>query len=1021
VAGETVVAATAADEPIAIVGMSCRFPGGVTSPEALWDLVIGGGDAISSFPPDRGWDAAGLFDADPDRSGKTYSTLGGFLDGVADFDAGFFGISPREALSMDPQQRLLLEVAWETFERAGVDPAAARGSRTGVFVGASYQDYGSTVLNAAEGSEGHMITGAVSSVLSGRIAYLFGLEGPAVTLDTACSSSLVALHLACQSLRSGESSLALAGGVTVMATPAPWIGFSRQRAMAPDGRCKAYSDDADGMSLAEGVGLVLVERLSDAQRNGHEILAVVRGSAMNSDGASNGMTAPNGPSQQRVIRAALAASGLSTSDIDAVEGHGTGTPLGDPIEVQALQATYGRDRERPLLLGSVKSNLGHTQMASGIAGVLKLVMAMRHGVLPRTLHAATPSSHIDWSSGAIRLLDEAADWPETGAPRRAAVSSFGLSGTNVHTVLEQAPEPAELPEPMTLGTVPLVVSARTPEALRAQADRLLVSPGDPADLAFTLATARADLSHRAVILASTPEDVRSGLSAIAEDEPAAHVLRGTSTTRPTTAFLFTGQGSQRPGSGRELYERFPVFAEALDEVLAHLELDRRVLFAEPGTPDAELLNETRYAQPALFAIEVALFRLLESWDVRPDHVAGHSVGEIAAAHVAGVLSLADAATLVLARGRLMQALPAGGAMVSIRATEADVRAQLPDDVDVAAVNGPESVVVSGPAAAVLAFAERFEKTRRLTVSHAFHSALMDPMLDEFRAAIAGLTFSAPELPFVSTVDGADLADGPDYWVRHAREAVRFADAITALDEAGVTAYVELGPDAVLSAMSAAKPLLRKDRPEDETIAAVLGDLHARGYRPDWAAFFAGTGARRIDLPTYAFQRSRYWPEPAPAAPEADTGFWTALEAADVESLSATLDVDRDALGTVLPALAAWRHRVRDESEVDAWRHRVVWTPVRAEPAAPSRVLVVAHDDPWADSVAEAGGGTRVEPGAERPEADHVLSLLTEPAEALRFARELGDEAPLWWATRGAVSTGAADPAPDPLRRQPAPD
>jgi pimaricinolide synthase PimS3 len=842
----------AMSEPIAIIGMGCRYPGGVSSPEQLWELVAGGVDAIGEFPEDRGWDTGAIFDP-AGRPGTSYSNEGGFLYGAADFEPEFFGISPREAVMLDPQQRVLLETAWEAVERAGIVPSTLRGSKTGVFAGVMYHDYGT---GSSDGS-----------LVSGRVSYTLGLEGPSVSVDTACSSSLVALHWAAQSLRRGECSLALAGGVTVMVTPDMFVYFSEQHGLSSDGRCKAFGSNADGVGCSEGAGMVLLERLSDARRNGHHVLAVLRGSAVNSDGASSGITVPNGPAQQRVIRAALDDAGLSLSDVDVVEAHGTGTKLGDPIEAQALIATYGKvaTPDRPLHIGSFKSNVGHTQAAAGVGGVIKVVEALRRGVLPRTLHAGSPSPHVEWPD-TVSLLSEERPWPETGRPRRAGVSSFGISGTNAHVIVEQG-DPVPEPAPDS-GPVAWLLSAHSPEALRARAAGLasFVVDQSAVDIGFSLATTRTLAEHRAGVVATDREGAVRALGAYAAGRNAPGVVDGVAAPG-RTAFLFTGQGSQRPGMGLELAAAFPAFASALDAVAAeldpHLDVPLRALLA-----DAEELDRTGGTQPAVFAVEVAVFRLLETWGVRPDHLLGHSIGELAAAHVAGVLSLQDACTLVAARARLMQALPSGGAMVAVAATEDEVVPLLIDGVSIAAVNGPASVVLSGTEDAVLAVASKFEKTSRLRVSHAFHSALMEPMLAEFAAVAKELTYAAPTIPIVSTVSADADPATPEYWVRQVTDAVRFADGVRTLLDAGVTTFVEVGPSAVLTAMGQGClgaddratfiPVLRKDRPEDESAAAAVAALFVTGFTVDHKAFHAG--GRPVELPTYPFQRKRYWLE-----------------------------------------------------------------------------------------------------------------------------------------------------------------
>ncbi|MGA5732029.1 type I polyketide synthase [Streptomyces seoulensis] len=889
-----------ADEPIAIVGMSCRYPGGVENADQLWDLIAGRVDAIGPMPDDRGWDIDHLYDTVPGTPGKMYTREGGFLRAAGDFDAAFFGIGPREAAAMDPQQRLLLEASWEALEDAGIDPASLRGSDTGVYAGVMYQDYGHTAREAADGAaEGYLATGSGGSVVSGRVSYALGLEGPAVTVDTACSSSLVALHLAVQALYAGETSLVLASGVTVMSTPMLFQEFSRQRALSPDGRCKAFSSAADGVAWAEGVGVLALERLSDAQRNGRPVLAVIRGSAVNQDGASNGLTAPNGPSQERVIAQALARAGVSAAEVDAVEAHGTGTTLGDPIEAQALINAYGQDRAEPLRIGSLKSNIGHAQAAAGVGGVIKMVQALRHETLPPTLHVDEPSPHVEWPADAVRILTEAEPWPAGGRPRRAGVSSFGISGTNAHVILEEAPpappRPADPPRPPV---VPLLLSARTPAALRSQARRLHDALSerpelDLTDVAVTLALHRARFDRRAAAVGQDRETLLAALARLAADEPGPGIADDAGRTG-TTAFLFTGQGAQRTGMGAGLYRAFPAFAAALDEVCAEFDAHlghslRDVMF---GTADETLLDRTEYTQPALFAFEVAMYRLLESLGVTPDVVAGHSIGELAAAYVAGVWSLPDACTLVAARGRLMGALPAGGSMLAAAVPEGRALELLAaadagpaaGAVSLAAVNAPDAVVLSGDAGAISAVESRLVaegvRTSRLRVSHAFHSALMDPMLAEFAEIAAGLTYREPRVPLCSTVTGA-LAGAevgtPEYWVRQVREAVRFAPAVRSLLDSGVSLFVELGPDAVLTAMTRATAAAevaarasvvaasRRTVDEPGQLVAALATAHCAGRPVRWSDYFGARAQARITLPAYPFQHERFWLLPAEAA------------------------------------------------------------------------------------------------------------------------------------------------------------
>jgi acyl transferase domain-containing protein/acyl carrier protein len=1143
---------TSRREPIAIVGMACRLPGSVRTPEELWELVVAERDAIGEFPTDRGWDVDDLYDPDPDAPGRSYTRHGGFLYDAADFDPEFFGISPREAVATDPQQRLLLETAWEAFERAGIDPTTLRGSRTAVFAGIAGQDYAARLHEIPDELEAYVGLGTLGSVLSGRISYTFGFEGPSVTVDTACSSSLVALHLAAQALRAGEADLALAGGVAVMSSPAPFIEFSRQRGLSPDGRCKAFAASADGTGWSEGVTILLLERLRDAERNGHPILALVRGSAVNSDGASNGLTAPNGPSQQRVIRAALANARLAPADVDAVEAHGTGTALGDPIEAQAILATYGQNRREgapPLWLGSLKSNVGHTQAAAGAAGVIKTVFALQHGFLPRTLHVDEPTPHVDWDSGAVSLLTESRAWPETNAPRRAGISAFGVSGTNAHVILEQAPTTPATDAPPTSrdtgsasasqpgtdasretsaadgfglgggdGTArvpaPVLVplSGRTPGAVRDQARRLAThlrahgwdQPTTPvtdrtsiADLADALAT-RTVFPHRAVALATNRSELLTSLDTLADGHTSRTAVTGhTPGSGGPMAFLFSGQGSQRPAMGRDLYNTHPIYRAALDEVADALNphLDRpllTVLHADPDTPDAALLNHTAWTQPALFALHTALHHTLAHHGLTPDHVAGHSIGEISAAHTAGILTLTDAATLVTTRARLLATLPPGGGMLTLHTDEHTTRQLLTDHphlpgithTDIAALNSPTNTVLAGPTTTLKTLAatahERGIRTRHLTVSHAFHSPLTEPILAAFHATAATLTYHPPTTPIISAITGqATLPDQqppsdqhltPDYWTRHIRHTVHYALAAAALHQHGVTTYLELGPDTTLTTLTTQTltdigtasgnsdrpaiviPTLHPKHPATHTLHHALATLHTTGHTPTHTTLTSttadestrstssapdasGSGPRRLAavLPTYPFQRQRYWLEepptaaaPAPGSPEAvDAEFWDTVRRADVSTLASTLGIsdptDQSALAGVLPALTSWWTRRVTASTADAWRYRIGWQPVTASvPTGPSGGWVIAVpagrlDHPWVGLARGALGVDEdirllaVDTGAENRAglATRLRRLLAVPANGATGTH--GADRPV----AGVLSLLGLDDAPHP--------
>ncbi|WFE23123.1 type I polyketide synthase [Solwaraspora sp. WMMD937] len=1031
-----------AHEPIAIVGMACRYPGGVSSPEELWELVASGTDAISPFPDDHGWDGHALYDPDPAAAGRTYCREGGFLDGVGDFDAAFFGTSPREALTMDPQQRLLLETSWEALERAGIPPDLLRGSRTGVFVGAWNDGYTDLAGQPSAELEGHLLTGGVVSFTSGRISYLLGLEGPAVTVDTACSSSLVALHLAVRALRQGECDLVLAGGATVLADPAVFVQFSRQRGLAPDGRCKAFADAADGFGPAEGVGMLVVERLSDAVRHGRRVLALVTGTAVNQDGASNGLTAPSGPAQERVLRQALVDAQVPAADVDVIEAHGTGTRLGDPIEARALMAVYGAGRpaDRPLWLGSLKSNIGHAQAAAGVGGVIKTVLAMRHGILPPTLHVDTPTTEVDWSTGQLALLREARPWPQTDRPRRAGVSSFGVSGTNAHVVLEQAPGSAD--PTATTGSpppvVPLVLSARSAAALAGQArrlrDTLAATPApDLAATGLALATTRSVFDHRAVVTATDLQPALDALDLLATGEPGPTVTTGLAASTGRTVFVFPGQGTHWAGMAADLLDEAPVFAESMarcEQALAAYTAWKLgdVVRGAAGSPPLERVD---VLQPVSWAVMVSLAELWRSLGVEPDAVVGHSQGEIAAAVVCGALTLADAARVVALRSQVIGRVLSGpGGMASVQLPADQVAPRLADwagRLDVAAVNGPQSTVVSGYADAVTTLVAAYEaeqvRVRRIPVDYASHSAHVERLRDDLLTALGPVAARPAQIPFYSTVDAARIdttALDAGYWYRNLRGQVRFAETVGLLLDAGHRTFVEAAAHAVLvpgiqqiadaaGVRVVAVGSLRRDAGGLARFLTSAAEAFTQGVAVDWSRALAGTARTAVDLPTYAFQRQRYWLEPvAPAAAATTvdgwryrvgwkrlahtggplTGRWLLVTAGDQPA---------EPVEAATAALTARGAQVRHLS-VD---------PVTADRAALAALLTTAAG-PDTEGVLSLLGTDR-RPHPEHPAvavATIATLLLTQAvADALPAAR-------LWTVTRGAVAVAPTETADD---------
>lgn len=875
-----------ANEPIAIVGMACRYPGGVSSPADLWRAVSEGRDLVSRPPAERGWDLDGTDGA---------NCMGGFASDVTAFDVDFFGMTQREAAAMDPHHRLALESSWEAFERAGIDPASAAASETGVFLGmASFmggEQSNGTVNDDPTGSS-HVLdlNSRAACMAAGRISYFLGFNGPAITLDTACSSSLTAIHQAVQSLRSDECALALAGGVTVM-TPQRFFGLTGELGSATDGRCKSFAASADGSGWGEGVGMLLLERLSDAQDNQHPVLAVIRGSAVAHDGSSNKHGAPNRLAQQRVIRRALVNAGLGPTQVDVIEAHSTGTPLGDLTEIEALIETYGRHRptDRPLWLGSLKSNMTHTLAAAGVGGVIKMVESMRHGVVPPTLHSNQPNPFVDWSSAGLQLVTEAQPWPQHNGPRRAGVSAFGISGVNVHVIVEEAPQQAVAVSEARADSVaaeapivPWVLTAKTAAALPMQGARLAAhldenSGFDSADIALSLAATRTQFKHRAVIVGCTDDELVDGLRSLATGAASAAVVRGVAEGPTKTAVMFPGEGAQSVGMGQQLYARFPHYANAFDEVCAIFDellgtSLRDVVFAEAGSEAVELLDQPAYAQPALFAFEVALFRLAESWGLRPDFVIGHSLGEVTAAYVAGLWSLSDACTLVAERGRLMQSLPHDEQILSVEATESDVLPFLREfrGCVVDAANSSTTLTISGDDASLTKLAEKLEangiRTKRLGMSHPLHASSLEPLIPQFSQVCRRLNYQTPTIGVISALTGgivpASQLGTPQYWVDQLQQPVGFAEAVEwAQSRAQVTNFLEVGPGHVLAALidnesDCVATLLQPKHDETVSFMHALATMYVHGTPIDWSAAYVGSGPRRVELPTYAFDRKQ---------------------------------------------------------------------------------------------------------------------------------------------------------------------